>query len=411
MEISKIIKKKWPETNTIGSEEIKSAIKVLKSGNLSGFRASADKSFFGGPKVLELEKNWSKLFNVKHSISFNSWTSGLIASVGALGIEPGDEVICPPITMEATSTCLLFYGAIPIFVDVDPDTLCIDVKKIEKKITKKTKAIFVVHIFGHPCEMDKIMKLSKKYNLKVLEDAAQSPLGKFKKKYLGTIGDIGGFSLNYHKTIQCGEGGIVTTNNDDLAFRLKLIRNHGESVVDKLNKKVQGNIFGGNFRMNEIEAAISIEQLKKLKFLTKYRKNQAKYLIKKLKKFSFLKLPKNDFNGTEHVFYFFVMLFDQKKTTINRNKFHELCIKYGLEIRKDYVNPAYYNLLYQKNKVYPKKNKFLSKYKYYKGLCPIAEEILHNKILFGKFCRWPLKKKHLDELIKVLNTVKDKHID
>ena len=179
MEISKIIKKKWPETNTIGSEEIKSAIKVLKSGNLSGFRASADKSFFGGPKVIELEKNWSKLFKVKHSISFNSWTSGLIASVGALGIEPGDEVICPPITMEATSTCLLFYGAIPIFVDVDPHTLCIDVKKIEKNY--KTKAIFVVHIFGHPCEMDKIMKLSKKYNLKVLEDAAQSPLGKFKK--------------------------------------------------------------------------------------------------------------------------------------------------------------------------------------------------------------------------------------
>ena len=411
MKINKIIKDKWPDTNTIGKEEIKAANKVLKSGNLSGFRASPDKSFYGGPEVLRLEKNWSKLFKVKHSISFNSWTSGLIASVGALGIEPGDEVICPPITMEATSTCLLFYGAIPIFADINPLTLCIDVKEIEKKITKKTKAIIVVHIFGQPCDMQSIMILAKKYNLKVLEDAAQSPLGKYKNKYLGTIGDIGGFSLNYHKTIQCGEGGVVTTNDDDLAFRMKLIRNHGESTIDKLNTAIHGNIFGGNFRMNEIEAAIANEQLKKLKFLTKYRKDQAKYLIKNLKKFKFLQLPVEDTDGSEHVFYFFVILFHKKNINISREAFHKLCNDYGLEIRKDYVNPVYFNSLYINKKIYPKNNKFMKNYNYYKGLCPVAEDILANKILFGKFCRWPLKKTHLNKIIKVFNTIQDKHID
>lgn len=411
MKINKIIKTKWPETNTIGKEEIKASIKVLKSGNLSGFRASADNSFYGGPEVLRLEKNWSKLFKVKHSISFNSWTSGLTASVGALGIEPGDEVICPPLTMEATSTCLLFYGAIPIFADIDPKTLCIDAKEIEKKITKKTKAIIVVHIFGQPCDMNNIMALANKYNLKILEDAAQAPLGKYKNKYLGTIGHIGGFSLNYHKTIQCGEGGIVTTNDDELAFRMKLIRNHGESVVDKLNVNMHGNIFGGNFRMNEIEAAIANEQLKKLKFLTKYRKDQAKYLIRNLKKFKFLKLPIEDSRGSEHVFYFFVLLFDEKKTNISREMFFKLCIDYGLELRKDYVRPVYYNSLYLNKKIYPKNNKFLKNYNYYKGLCPIAEDILKNKILFGKFCRWPLKKTHLNKIIKIFNTIQDKYID
>ncbi|MDC3270564.1 DegT/DnrJ/EryC1/StrS family aminotransferase, partial [Alphaproteobacteria bacterium] len=388
MQIKKIIKS-WPETNTIGKEEIKAANKVLKSGKLSGFRASPNQEFFGGSKVIELEKNWKKKFKVKHAISFNSWTSGLIASVGAIGIEPGDEVICPPITMEASSTCLLFYGAVPVFADVDKKTMCIDPKQIEKKITKKTKAIMVVHIFGQPANMKEILKISKKYKLKVIEDAAQSPLGKFNNRYLGTIGDVGGFSLNYHKTIHCGEGGIVVTNNDNIATRLKLIRNHGECVVDKFKIALKGNIFGGNFRMNEIEAAIANEQLKKLTFLTKYRKNLAKYLIRKLKRFNFLNLPDFDENGNSHVFYFFVMQFDKTKINIPRHKFVKACQSLGLNIRKDYCNPAYYNSMYLKNNFFPINNKIFKKQNYKIGLCPVAEDILKNRILFGKFCRWP----------------------
>ena len=401
--MKKIIQK-WPETNTIGKEELIAASKVIKSGKLSGFRASANKEFFGGKKVLELENKWRKKFKVKHAISFNSWTSGLIASVGAVGIEPGDEVICPPITMEASSTCLLFYGAVPVFCDVDKHTLCIDPLLIEKKITKKTKAIMVVHIFGLPANMMEIMKIAKKHNLKVIEDAAQAPLGKSNNKYLGTIGDVGGFSLNYHKTIHCGEGGIVVTDNDQIAMRLKLIRNHGESVADSFKISAKGNIFGGNFRMNEIEAAIAIEQLKKLNFLTKHRQKLAKYLIKKIKKFKFLEIttvPKND----EHVYYFFVMLFKKEKINLSRNNFHKLSKLLGLDLRKDYVKPAYFNSLYLENKIFPNNNKIYKNYFYKKGLCPIAEDILTNKILFGKFCRWPLTFKHMDQIIKVFDKI------
>jgi len=395
----------WPETNTIGKEEIKAVNKVLKTGKLSGFRASPNKDFLGGQKVLQLERNWEKKFKVKYAVSFNSWTSGLIASVGALGIEPGDEVICPPITMEASSTCLLFYGAIPVFADVDPSTMCIDPKSIIKKITKKTKAIMVVHIFGHPANMKAILKIAKRYKLKIIEDAAQSPLGKYNNKFLGTIGDVGGFSLNYHKTIHCGEGGVVVTNNKKIATRLRLIRNHGEAVADNLKIKLKGNIFGGNFRMNEIEAAIAVEQLKKLNYLTKYRKNLANYLSQKLKKYNFLTLPEPDRKGSSNVFYFFVMKYNERKIAITRKDFVKKAQKLGLELRMNYVAPAYFNSLYLKNKIFPKNNYHYKNYKYKIGICPIAENILKNEIIFGKFCRWPLTKKHIDQIVRVFDKI------
>ena len=395
----------WPETNTIGKEEIKAVNKVLKTGKLSGFRASPNKDFLGGQKVLQLERNWEKKFKVKYAVSFNSWTSGLIASVGALGIEPGDEVICPPITMEASSTCLLFYGAIPVFADVDPSTMCIDPKSIIKKITKKTKAIMVVHIFGHPANMKAILKIAKRYRLKIIEDAAQSPLGKYNNKFLGTIGDVGGFSLNYHKTIHCGEGGVVVTNNKKIATRLRLIRNHGEAVADNLKIKLKGNIFGGNFRMNEIEAAIAVEQLKKLNYLTKYRKNLANYLSQKLKKYNFLTLPEPDRKGSSNVFYFFVMKYNERKIAITRKDFVKKAQKLGLELRMNYVAPAYFNSLYLKNKIFPKNNYHYKNYKYKIGICPIAENILKNEIIFGKFCRWPLTKKHIDQIVRVFDKI------
>jgi len=184
-----------------------------------------------------------------------------------------------------------------------------------------------------------------------------------------------------------------------------LIRNHGEAVIDNFGFNLKGNIFGGNFRMNEIEAAIAIEQLKKLDFLTNHRKKLANYLIRELKKFNFLTLPEIDNYENSHVFYFFVMQFNCEKINLSREEFYALCLKCGLELRKDYVKPAYLNSIYLKNKIYPKKNTQYQKNTYKKGLCPIAEDILNNKILFGKFCRYPLTKKHMDEIVSVFTYV------
>lgn len=254
----------FPAYNTIGEEEKKAVMKVLDSGNLSQYLGAWTHDFLGGPTVRAFEEEWSRVTGVKHSISVNSNTSGLFTAVGAIGIQPGDEVIVSPYTMSASAIAPLVYGGIPVFADIDPLTFCMDPKSIEARITSRTKAILVVHIFGHPADMDSIMALAKKYNLYVIEDCAQAPMGKYKGQPVGAIGDLGVFSLNYHKHIHTGEGGVITTNSTTLAERCQMIRNHAENVTAPREEKDLTNLIGYNYRMTEIECAIGIEQLKKL---------------------------------------------------------------------------------------------------------------------------------------------------
>ena len=170
----KIILKKFKRYNSIGKEEIIAANKVLKTGILSDFIAGNNSKFLGGSKVKEFEKYCAKYFKVKYAVTVNSWTSGLVCAVGAIDIEPGDEVIVTPWTMPATATAIIHWNAIPVFADIDKDTFNISPKSIIKNISKKTKAIIAVDIFGQSAEIDKIMKIAKKYNLKVISDSAQA---------------------------------------------------------------------------------------------------------------------------------------------------------------------------------------------------------------------------------------------
>ena len=281
--MKKIINYRFKQYNTIGREEIKAVNKVLKSGELSSFLGAYSKKFYGGKYVRKFEKNIEKYFGVKNAITVNSWTSGLIAAVGALDISPGDEIIVSPWTMCATATAILHWNAIPIFCDIDQDTFGLDYNLIESKITKKTKAIISVDIHGQSAKIDKIMAIARKYNLKVISDSAQAIGSKFKSKYTGTLSHIGGFSFNYHKHIHTGEGGVIITDDNKLAERMRLIRNHGEAVVFKNGITKINNILGHNFRLGEIEASIGIEQLKKLKKLVNKRSYQGEYLSESLK--------------------------------------------------------------------------------------------------------------------------------
>ena len=256
-------RKPFPEYRVIGKEEEKAVIKVLKSGVLSKFLGSWDKLFYGGKEVRALEKEWARYFKVKHAISVNSCTSGLYSAVGACQIGPGDEVIVSPYTMAATATSILIFNAVPVFADIEEDYFCLDPRSVEKKITKRTKAIMAVDIFGQPYDVRRINQIAKKHKLLVIEDCAQAPGAKYKDKFAGTLGDIGVFSLNYHKHIHTGEGGMVVTNNDKLAEKVRLIRNHAEAVVRGKGVKDLANMVGYNFRMTEIEAAIARCQLKK----------------------------------------------------------------------------------------------------------------------------------------------------
>ena len=392
------IKYKFKNTNYIGIEEKSAVNRVLDSGILSGFVGAWVSEFYGGKEVLRLEKNWSKYFKVKHSVSMNSATSCLIAAIGALDVQPGDEVIIPPTTMTASAAAILFYSAIPVFVDICPNTFCIDPNKIEKSITKKTKAIVVVNIYGHTAAWKRIKKIAKKYRLKTVEDAAQTAGGFYGKEYSGTLGDIGVFSLNRHKIIQCGEGGMCVTNNDKLSERLQLIRNHAEAVVRK--KKVQNisNLVGYNFRMTEIEATIANEQLKKLKKILKNRINVCKEIIYQFTKFKGFIPPIENYSKSnnllcclekkikiKHTYYYLVFKFDQKHFKINRNLFVKAMKKEGIPLELGGYEPLYFQPLYQKRIAFGKKGFpfiFSKKVKYKKGICPIAEKMWNEELFY-----------------------------
>ena len=402
---------------TIGDEEKKAVMDVMDTDELSAFIGAPGQKFLGGTKVLEFENYWKHKYGFKHAISVNSWTSGLIISVGAVGVEPGDEVICSPYTMSASATSVLFYGGIPVFADIDPQTYNIDPKSIESKITERTKAILVVHVFGGCADMDSIMELAKKYDLKVIEDAAQAPGIKYKNKPIGAIGDIGGFSLNFHKHIHTGEGGMIVTNNDDLAFKAQLIRNHGENYAKKIPIKDLPNIIGGNSRLTEIQAAIGTVQLKKLDSIVEHRNILANFLHNELKKIDCLETFPPE-KVIDHSYYTFPIKFNTKKAKISRSLFvkavnEEFLIADGLEsipLFEAYVEPLYLNPIYQNqiaigSKGFPFNFNKNVTYDYSKGLCPVAEKMYSNEMIISPIVREPLEISDMKDLIKAIKKV------
>lgn len=418
---SKIRTNPFPAYNTIGKEEESAVLRVLRSGKLSTYLGAWHDDFYGGREVQLLEKEWAEYFNVKHAISVNSATSGLYAAIGAIGINPGDEVIVSSYTMSASATAILMYGGIPVFADIEEDYYCLDVHSIKEKITSKTKAIIVVDIFGQAYDADAINSLAKEYNLKVIEDTAQAPGAKYGNKYAGTLGNIGVFSLNYHKHIHCGEGGIIVTDDDELALKLQLIRNHAEAVIGSKgynDKKELINMVGFNYRMTEIEASIAREQLRKLPLLIEERIANIKYLQDGLSSIPAISCTKVR-NKSTHVYYANPLQYDSKLANgIHRNKFID-AVKAELPntlLREDsavllgygYVKPLYLLPLYQEkiafgNQGYP--FNLSNNTNYDKGICPITEDMHYNKLVSHEFMRPGMKKRDLDDVISAFQKV------
>tara|TARA_B110000027_G_C16109309_1_gene296903 strand:+ start:1140 stop:2420 length:1281 start_codon:yes stop_codon:yes gene_type:complete len=383
----KTIKTPFKSYNSIGQEEAEAVRKVVESGNLSQFLGSWEPDFFGGPKVQEFEKQCSKYFGVKHAITVNSWTSGLIAAIGAIGIEPGDEVILPTWTMCACATAVLHWNAIPVFADIDPNTFCINPESIELNITPYTKAIMAVDIFGQSADMSAIMSIANKYGLKVISDTAQAPGSLYKGKISGTLAHIGGYSLNYHKHIHTGEGGILITNNDIYAEKLKLIRNHAEAVVGAMGIDNLSNMVGYNFRLGEMEAAVGIEQLKKLKSIVKIRQEISKKLTKGLKELIGLQIPFVEKDST-HVYYILPIILEIEKIGVSRVRLIEALEAEGLKgLISGYTNihllPMYQKKIAYGSKGFPWNSDICKrKVSYAKGICPVAEN-LHDTTFLG----------------------------
>ena len=400
---NKQIKKKLKPYNSIQKSDFKYLKNIIKTGTLSGFVASNTSEFNGGQYVKKLERIWEDEFNVKNAISFNSNTSGLIASIGALNIGPGDEVIVPPYTMSATAMAPLHYGAIPVFADIEENFFCINPSEIIKKISKKTKAIIAVNLFGHPAELKKLKKICKKNKIFLIEDNAQAPLSKEYNKFTGTIGDIGVFSLNRHKHIHTGEGGICVTNNDELAMKLKLIRNHGESVYDGNNKSILINNIGFNFRLDEISASIGVSQIKKLSKIAKDRIEKAEYIIENIKKLDGIIVPKTR-KDCKHVYYVLPMRINEKILGVSRSKFATSLKHEGLPINEGYVKPLY-KLPVFSNKIGFGSKGFpfnLSKINYNNVKCPVVERMHYKEELGFGICSFKLNTSELKNIVKAL---------
>ncbi|MBV9182885.1 MAG: DegT/DnrJ/EryC1/StrS family aminotransferase, partial [Acidobacteria bacterium] len=306
--------------NSIGSEEANAVHDVMKSGCLSAFYGSSGDQFLGGPRIRAFEDAWREKFGVRHAVSVNSATSGLIAAMGAVGVGPGDEVIVPPYTMSATAIAPLIYGGIPVFVDIEPDTFCLDSQAVRYAITPRTKVILAVNLFGHPASLRELVSIARQHNLFLVEDNAQGPLATEYGRYCGTIGHIGVFSLNYHKHIHTGEGGMCVTEDENLAQRLQLIRNHAENIVEPLGLHDIQNLVGFNFRMTELSAAVGIEQLKKAEHHVQRRQKVAETLTRGVAQLQGLRPPVVR-DGCRHVYYTWALRYDEAVVGISRDAF------------------------------------------------------------------------------------------
>jgi dTDP-4-amino-4,6-dideoxygalactose transaminase len=401
----------------MGEPEKAAVMEVLDSDNLSGFFGSPGDAWLGGSKVREFEGKWAAMYGFRHAVSVNSWTTGLMTAVGAIGIEPGDEVIVSPYTMSASATAVLFYGGIPIFADIDAATFNITAQTIEKVLSPRTKAIMVVHIFGQSADMDPIMDLANKHGLKVIEDGAQSPGIRYKGRPVGAIGHVGGFSLNYHKHIHAGEGGMIVTQDDDLALRCQLIRNHGENLVEFTGVADLTNMIGSNYRLTEIAAAIGSAQLDRLAGYLEHRQRLAAYFSARLAQIPGLTPPKIG-EGCEHAFYLYPIKYDPGVIGVPRKAFvdavnRELPAPEHWEqtfLAQGYVKPLYLAPMYQRKialggRGFPWTVNSNVTYDYGRGICPVVEDLHDHSMIFTPLVREPLQEADMDDALEALEKV------
>ncbi len=395
---------------TIGIEESRAVQKVMDDGELSSFLGSWNDAFYGGPNVRAFESEWAEHFKVTHAVSVNSATSGLIAALGAVGVEPGDEVIVSPWTMCASATAVLVWGAVPVFADIEEETFNLDVASIKRNLSPQTRAIVLPDIFGHAAALEEIMEIAASEDLLVIEDASQAPGALYRGAYVGTLAHIGVFSLNYHKHIHTGEGGVCVTNDSKLAERMQLIRNHGEAVVEGKGVDDISNIIGFNFRMPEIEAAIGREQLKKLDTLLARRQEICERLSRGLSGLSGLQVPRV-WEDCTHAYYLYGMILDPEVVGVPKNRLIDALEAEGIAgLTRGYANlhllPMYQRRIAMGKKGYPWNDAVYSgEVSYQKGICPVAERLQDETYVGLLVCLYDYSNDEVDKTIEAFQKV------
>ena len=373
----------WPQFDKKTDQKV---LDILHSGKVN---------YWTGPVGMQFEEAWAKWLGVKNAVSVSNGTAALHVALTALGVGSGDEVICTSYSFIASSFCALQAGALPVFVDVGTDHL-IDPKKIEAAITTRTKAIVVVHLYGMVADMDPIMKIAKKHKLFVVEDCAQCFGGIYKGKKAGTIGTVGCFSFCQSKHFTTGgEGGMVCCNNDELAWEIRSVRDHGYDVRAKLNLlKMEGKQLyihrrvGYNFRMTEIQSAIGLGELQRFdKWNLPQRKKLGKFLIKALAGHPLIKYMPIDTPERQNAFWLVPFVLDTAKLKCTMKEFiaavqAEGAFAYSVLWPEMYKEEAYTKQKGFGSRQYPFKDPAARKINYTKCNCPIAHSMADATISF-----------------------------
>ena len=365
------IRSKIARFNTIGEQEISAVEKAMRAGPLSGYLAG-DRD--GGTQVYLLEREFAVAANVKHAIACNSATSGLLAACAAIGVKQDTPITVPCFTMSATAAAPALLGADLTFGDVDPQTYL-----MQPQATYDTDCFIVTNLFGCGWGDEQWQTISA--DVLTIEDNAQAPFATYDENYTGTIGDIGVWSFNVHKHLQCGEGGMVTTDHDKLAVAVSSFINHGE---------VAGHALGLNLRMTETTAAIARVQLAARKNIIGSRVSQAIGLTTAALPFYWLRPPSSP-EGNTHVYYHWPFQIDQDELKITRMQFIAAMNAEGFPLHAGYVQPLYH----------------LPAFKRFGGHCPTAEWLWEKDLLYFSNCQWTLTDEQIGQFGEALKKIAD----
>ena len=378
-------------------------------------------NILGGEYVRKFEAEWSKITKADYCISVNSATSGLTTALLALGLDPGSEVITTPFSFSATCAAIVAANCVPIFCDIDPDTFCLSPKELKKIITNKTKCVMTVHWCGNAGDLCQIKTICDENNIFLVEDAAQAPSSFYKcskqcnnscknfesPRAIGTFGDIGVFSFNEPKNIMSGEGGLIVTNNEKIAAKCRLIRNHGEALVsDNYKDEELVNIIGYNFRMTELHAAIAYIQTKKHEKINKIRKENYIYLRNGINdSFSDYLIPQD----VTHIdsFFAYTASFKWVSKKIHRNIIAMALMAEGIPVFKGYHRLMCDHPMFKRKIAFGRNNFPWTNHKvnYNNSEVPNARRLVDSQFLGFLQMGYPNKKEDMDDIINAFQKI------
>lgn len=351
---------------SIDEDDIEAVVEALRSDWLTC-----------GPKIAEFERDVAKLVGAKEAVAVSSGTAALHAAMYALGIGPGDEVIVPPMTFAATANCVVYQGGTPVFADVEADTLLLDPACVERAITQKTKAIIAVDYAGQPCRYDQLRAIANRHKLAFVSDCCHALGASYRGKPVGSLGDLNIFSFHPVKHIATGEGGMITTNNADLAARLRLFRNHG-ITTDHRQREATGSWFyemvdlGYNYRITDLQCALGISQLRRLNGFLERRREVARLYDEAFRSTPEIQ-PLALYPDVEHAYHLYVVRLNPRYRNDRAQVFGALRSA-GIGVNVHYI-PVHLHPYYRRN--------FGTK----PGLCPVAEAAYEQIVSLPMFSR------------------------